>query len=637
MRVGRVLGGLVLGLCVLGLGAGADEAPASLDDAAALGAWMDGVMEGHLEAYHIAGAVVAVVKDGQVIFSKGYGYADVDERTPVDPSTTMFRIGSVSKLFVWTSVMQLVQAGKIDLDADVNTYLRDLQIPERFNRPITMKDLMTHEPGFEDQVIGLFSHDPDSIQPLSTILRREMPARVRPPGQAPAYSNHGTALAMHVVEELTNTPWEGYVSDHILEPLGMTHTVLKQPVPAPQLNDLSSGYRYANQVFEKQEFELIPLGPVGGITTTALDMATFMEMYLANGTWNGAEILEADTAKRMQTPLRRLAPGANAMNYGFIDLSERGVRVSGHGGDTLWFHTLLALFPDRNVGLFVSYNTDTGAQARDPLLDEFVKRFFAPEQLKKPEPPADFEQRAQQYVGAYRTDRYSYRSFAKLAAVLGPMFVSYDGHGALRLSATGAKRWIEVEPNVFQEENGPQRIVFYTDSAGKVKGFAMAQIPVFTFERVGFLGNPLVHLAVFAATVLACLIALIAWPWTAIVRTYYSAGRSPERMIPIAARILGWVTVATTLVFIGGFLSQTLDPMKVVFGIPPILETLLTLPLVIAGLTLIMAIIVVILWIRGRGTVFSRLMYSALTLILCAFLWQAIYWNLTVVQNQQIL
>jgi CubicO group peptidase (beta-lactamase class C family) len=180
---------------------------ASIDNRAALEAWLDGT-NAILEAHHCAGAVVAIVRNGEVALAKGYGYADLQTRKPVDPAMTLFRIGSVSKLFVWTSVMQMIEQGKLDLNTDVNAYLTDVKVPTAYGAPVTMKHLMTHAAGFEDQVIGLFSHDPKKIRPLGQVLREEMPARVREPGVFASYSNHGTGLAMHVVEQISGEPWE---------------------------------------------------------------------------------------------------------------------------------------------------------------------------------------------------------------------------------------------------------------------------------------------------------------------------------------------------------------------------------------------------------------------------------------------
>src|SRR5262245_16846942 len=333
---------------------------ASIDDRAALEAWLDGTVNAMLEAHHCAGAVVAIVRNGEVALAKGYGYADLQTRKAVDPAATLFRSGSVSKLFVWTSVMQMIEQGKLDLNTDVNAYLTDVKVPMAYGAPVTMKHLMTHTAGFEDQVIGLFSHDPRKIRPLGQVLREEMPARVREPGVFASYSNHATGLAMHVVEQISGEPWERYVSAHILDPLGLKHTVTAQPLPADMTADMSKGYQFGAQAYEEKGFELIPLGPVGGISTTASDMAALMTAFLNHGEYRGARILEEETARRMQTPLHAMAPGINPQAYGMMEMSLPGLRIVGHDGDTIVFHTLFALMPDQYTGIFASFNTDTG-------------------------------------------------------------------------------------------------------------------------------------------------------------------------------------------------------------------------------------------------------------------------------------
>src|SRR5205823_12147366 len=125
----------------------------------------------------IAGAVISMVKDGKLLFAKGYGFADVAKRTPVFPDNTLFRPGSISKLFTWTAVMQQVEQGKLDLDRDVNDYL-DFKIPPAFGKPITLRNIMTHTPGFEETVQQLFVTDAKDLQPLNVYLKEHLPARI---------------------------------------------------------------------------------------------------------------------------------------------------------------------------------------------------------------------------------------------------------------------------------------------------------------------------------------------------------------------------------------------------------------------------------------------------------------------------
>ena len=214
-------------------------------DPAELEAFLDDVLADQMEEGHVAGATVAVVKDGELFFTKGYGYADLENGTPVDPYQTLFNIGSASKIFVWTAVMQLAEQGKVDLNTDVNTYLKkDVQIPATFPEPITLAHLMTHTDGFEELLTGIFPHEIESVPPLDVLIYEGGVARVRPPGTSPGYANYGTALAAYIVQEVSGVPFEQYVEDNIYDPLGMARSTFRQPVPPGLADDLAVGYSY---------------------------------------------------------------------------------------------------------------------------------------------------------------------------------------------------------------------------------------------------------------------------------------------------------------------------------------------------------------------------------------------------------
>src|SRR6188768_4543267 len=155
--------------------------------------WLDGYLPYALRTADIPGVVVTVVKDGQLLTARGFGYADSEKRTPVDPERTLFRPGSVSKLVTWTAVMQMVEQGKLDLDKDINAYL-DFKIPDYDGKPITLRQMMTHTAGFEEAVKDIIYTDPAHHVPLAEYLKRWTPERVYEPGSTPAYSNWATAL-----------------------------------------------------------------------------------------------------------------------------------------------------------------------------------------------------------------------------------------------------------------------------------------------------------------------------------------------------------------------------------------------------------------------------------------------------------
>src|SRR5438552_7245293 len=195
-----------------------------------LEAFLDGMMPSQLQRENIAGAAIAVVKDGKLIFAKGYGFSDVEKRTPVTADRTLFRPGSISKLFTWTSVMQLAEQGKLDLDKDVNEYL-DFKIPPAYGKPVTLKNIMTHSAGFEEVGRDLFVADAQHMYNLDKFLKQHTPDRIFPPRVVPAYSNYATTVAGYIVQRVSGKPFDQYAQDNIFTPLDMQRTTFVQPLP----------------------------------------------------------------------------------------------------------------------------------------------------------------------------------------------------------------------------------------------------------------------------------------------------------------------------------------------------------------------------------------------------------------------
>jgi CubicO group peptidase (beta-lactamase class C family) len=236
-------------------------------------------------------------------------------KRPVDPNSTIFRLASISKLFTWVSVMQLKEAGKLDLDTDVNRYL-DFQIRPAFNKPITLRNLMTHTGGFEETVDDIILTDPKKAVSLRDYLIANQPMRIFPPGEVPAYSNYGVGLASYIVQRASGEPFEQYVQEHIFAPLGMTHSSFYQPVEKPLANLPSEGYR-TNTTKPAVGFEFFnPVG-AGGISSTAADMGRFGQALLNGGSLDGKSILKPETVAEMWTPQFRASDQLPAQCMGF--------------------------------------------------------------------------------------------------------------------------------------------------------------------------------------------------------------------------------------------------------------------------------------------------------------------------------
>src|SRR6185437_11364564 len=420
-------------------------------------AFSDSFMPVELAQGNIAGAVVVVVKDGRVLFEKGYGVSDTRTRAPVDPETTLFRPGSVSKLFTWTAVLQLVDAGKIDLDRDVNAYL-DFSIQPAFGKPVTMRDLMTHTPGFEETYRSLLIGNPNSVEPLDRVVKSGLPARIFPPGEVPAYSNYGATLAGYIVQRVSGEKFEDYIQHHIFDPLGMTHATFVQPLPAALKADMSKGYQLASG--PATPFEMIAMVPAGGLSASGGSMARFMIAHLNDGAFGDKRILSAAAAKKMHGVASDPFPALSPMAYGFYHDDMNGHDVIAHGGDTGVFHSNLELILDGNTGVFLSLNSAGSGRVvsivRRGFMLRFMDRYFpAPKTAPLPTLGSARADGAR-LAGAYVVSRRGETSFARYINLFQPIIVSVDGEGIVTVpilvDAAGLpKHWREVKPFVWQE------------------------------------------------------------------------------------------------------------------------------------------------------------------------------------------
>ena len=618
-----------LGLCQLfaaeQTGRSANQQPAiarGLKDPAQVEAFVDGVIAAQKEALHISGAAVAIVKDGQLFFAKGYGNADIEKGKKVDPAKTLFRIGSVSKLFTWTAVMQLVEQGKLDLNKDINAYLKKFKVPSTYPEPITLAHLLAHTPGFEAPRVRTNFSAADKMMPLGEVLADGLPARVRPPGQFASYSNHGTALAGYIVEEVSGMPWEAYVEQSIFQPLGMSHSTARQPLPATLSNDMSVGYWYGNGEFKAKGFEFISVRPAGAVSSTAVDMANFMIAHLQDGRLGSVRILSETTARQMHSRLFTHAPGLNAMLHGFYEMTENGEKIYGHEGDTPCFHAQLALFPERNVGLFVCYNSDTGADARVGFFKAFVDHYYPPPEIPKVRLLADFRQRGQQLAGCYVPLRRSFTSLARLAVVRDndTITVTPDGY----LQGLG-RRWVEVEPLVFQSINGSERAVFRAVD-GHMYLF-LNGMPYVAFERLEGIETPTsqVTLLILAAILpLAIMLAgFIGWPISAYRRRH----RRPGEVVSPWPRLLGWAACALFLSFAAKIAIDVITQENLTGGRHAMLFNH-AVPLIAAGTLVPVMAWAVWAWTKEWWGIIGRVHYTLVVPAGLALLWWLNHYDL---------
>jgi CubicO group peptidase (beta-lactamase class C family) len=504
--------------------------------------FLDGIVPLQLDREDIAGATVAVVKDGKRLFAKGYGYTDVKHKQPVT-AETLFRPGSVSKLFTWTAVMQLVEQGKLDLGKDVNEYL-DFKIPEAFGQPISLKNILTHTAGFEEQWKDVSPADKRSPN-LGNYLKTHIPKRIFAPGTTPAYSNYATTLAGYVVERVSGQLFNDYIHQNIFKPLGMTHSTFAQPLPPELAPLMSNGYVLASDA--PKEFETVSVFPAASLTSSAADMSKFMLAHLQEGRLGAAQILKPETTSLMHSRAFGLDPAANAMAYGFYEESRNGQRIIGHGGDTDYFHSDLHLVTDAGVGFFVSYNSVGRGEVlltRTMLWDAFLNRYFPAPPVNSPTLDSA-KNDANAVSGNYISSR-RHESLFKSLALLEEATVSANEDDTISVremnglmnDANGKpKRWREVAPMTFRDINGQDSVIFKPDKNGQMQ--LILPFPVMVFQRVGLWENSQILLPVAGLSYFMMLLTLPLGFVAELVRRHY---RQPLKLTTLEGR-LRWVAI----------------------------------------------------------------------------------------------
>jgi CubicO group peptidase (beta-lactamase class C family) len=605
------------------------QPPSSLGDPRALEVFTDGTMAGLFSAYRLVGATVAIVEDGEIVLAKGYGQANIASGKPVDPATTLFRPGSVSKLFTWTAIMQLVERGRIDLDTDVNRYLKRVRVPEAFGKPVTVRNLLTHSGGFEDGGLGfLFRDAPEKLQPLEQALIEHMPRRVRPPttdfddGTRVAYSNWGTALAGQIVADVSGLDFDTYVDRNILAPLAMRHSSFREPLPAPLKARMATGYTVRDGRFVPGNFEYIhSFGPAGSLSASGTDMANFMIAHLALGRFGEARILSDATARKMQSNSLVPHPEVSAAALGFYETRINGHRTIGHGGATAFFKSDLVLIPEAGVGLYVSFNSPDGTRAARDLKLAFMQRYFPHAGPPLPRAASD----PAEAVGTYRTLRRSYSLIDKALSAGNDIDVRALENGNLLIAGLlgDTAEWRPIGNGAWQRLGRSDTAAFIVEP-----GRPTTLVGPFVFmpsERIAWWQAARVHALAAGASVLVLLSFLFGF--------FYRTGPAPNGFRWYARPIMAGAAIAN-LAFLGAAAATASLGDRLVNGLPGFFRVALALPILSILLTTAALLLAIRIWRGGLGTRGARLHYSFAILASALFLavlgfWNLIGWNYT--------
>ena len=482
--------------------AAALEAQAAADRE--LEAYVDGLLATWQTVHGAPGYTVSVVRADRVVFAKGYGLADVDAETAVDPAATRFHVASISKTFVWTATMMLVERGILDLDADVNTYLKRYTVPDG-ERALTLRQLMSHRAGVEEN-LDLFSTEVAAMERADAIAASE-PLQVFPRGSRAAYSNWGSNLTTLIIEDAIGRDYADFLFDEILLPLGMTTTTLTDASPAARDPDTPVAMNYRVGPGGPEPVGQLDLGsfaPIGGMTTTAADMARWMRFHLNRGELDGVRLLSESGYATLRSRHFDPVPGAPGRASGFADIPYRSIRYYGHTGSINAFLSKFAIAPELDLAVFIAQNT---SDHFDPLASVPRRVFDRELALRDRAPPAALDataatsdiEAAEAVAGRYITAR---RVFAGPLKIMGAIegVAELNAKDGLLIGGRAHAPYARIAPDLWENRLG-ERLAFVRSDDGSVDhvitpGGATDAVPV------GLLNEPRILAASLGATAL---------------------------------------------------------------------------------------------------------------------------------------
>ncbi|NNE02813.1 MAG: beta-lactamase family protein [Eudoraea sp.] len=511
-----------------------------------LSSYIDSLAHAGMQKSHIPGAVITIVTDSSYVFNRAYGFADVENDLAVDNEKTLFRIASITKTFTALAVIQLYEKGLVELHTDIRKYLPDEDFDFLSEEPITLHHLLTHTAGFDLTDTGDAALSPEEVIPIEEMARRHMPDRVHKPGEVYSYSNFGFTLTGYIIQEVSGMPYEDYIRKNILEPLEMTKTDIKQPLPQPYKSMLAKSYEWDGKQIPLTRDYTNTL-PGGGIISGGGNMANYMLMHLNAGTFKGRELISKDGHNLLTTQHYGSRETKYGICYAFFENMWTTRRSLEHSGGQLGFVSLMVLIPETGTGVFIAQNNrkEAGgfryemiAAILDTLLGE-KERVIIP-----PVPPENFRDIAHNYTGVYKKMDYPKATFEKCIRLFGQFSteydIRYDGEGRL---TTYGDSYVQVDENLFQMDDpgSNYKVEFLTDESGKAHTLFMGTTK---YERISWFEKKRVQQMFLFVSLVILLLLVLSRPIVWIIR---KARKRELKIAEGAAGLRKWVYWTGTL------------------------------------------------------------------------------------------
>ena len=607
------------GICLPAAGFGSDR-PRPLNDPAETAVFLESFMPKELSGNHVPGAVLVIVKDGELFLVKGYGYADIAAGKPVIPERTLFRIGSVTECVTATAVMQLVRAGKLQPDEDVNCYLGKFQLQPAFLRPVTIRHLLTHTGGFEEKLIGSAVRSRTEVTPLAVWLAANMPFRVFAPGDVVSASLQGYCLLGCAVGSVSGLSFEQYMQQYVFRPLEMGHTSFDPPPEAR--GDVAVGYESLGSSHRPATAVWLNVAPAAGIYSTGVDMARFLAAQDESGTARRTAILAPEALREMHRKQFSHDSYLPGMAFGYHESYHFNRRGLFRAGGLPGYSSLLYLMPDERLGIFVANNGYSNDMNWE-VLDGLIRRYFpsAPEKIS---PPGDFSSRASRFTGSYQHVRHSRHTIEKLAMLRsGQTYVSANDDGTLNIYGS---RFAEVDPMTFRRVDGFERVYFRAGRDGKITHLFFDQE---AHQRLDWYQTSLVRHLLLWFFILTFASSFFGWgdqrPAWDVGESHPPTNRTARRTLLFAEAVC-----ALNIAFLIGLavVFVRVGAGEICFDLPRFASVILRMPMLTSALALALPVMVVTAWRKGYWTRVKRVHFTLIGLAGVGFIPWLHSWNL---------
>ena len=599
--------------------------------------FLDSLITSLMKEQNIIGCGISIVNDSSIAFSKGYGYSDLENKKLVDPQRTLFRTASVCKIVVATTMIMLKEKGLIDFNTDINKYLKKFKVEHKFGEPITVAHLLTHTAGFDDFYIGKSARNETESIPLGEFLQKHIPEQITPSGEVYSYSNMGMALAALLVEDITGKDFEEYVIENLFLPLGMENSSFR--IKEKFKDEIYKGYVYINGKQIEFPFDFLNDYPAGQMLTTVNEFSNFMIMQLQKGRFNEKQIVNNALMEEMQSVQFTHHPKLHtASGYGFMIEEYSGTKLLSHGGGYPGILTLLRLFPELHLGVFIAIN-GYNSNLNEIVSNEIMNKFFP---YSKPESKIkypitnlpEYDKNVDRFVGDYRFTRYSRNEITKIGLLLGLVgnelpIRKNDKDMLLMNDFSGReRRLIQIEPLFFQSIDDDYYIKFREDASGNITHLFTDGITA--LEKTSLLYTIKTQRIIFLAVTLIFTLAALSGLYLSIKSKLKKSAITKSKLFILTEKISN-IYLIYLLVF-GLIMNVITNPLEQLigfpYGMPWYFYLLQVLPFIFIVLTLWFTFKFIVEIKRGSITKIAIPLYAVFLFVCITSVWFMNTWNL---------